>query len=244
MTRRTPPRAATRERVAALGPFFAYSAAGGDAPWRSMGELLDDPAVLRDRVDGVRNHLATAGGQPPEAVELRVAASVAHLGLVARLISPAFAIAVLDGAVLRYSLRELHWQPTLGGAFPLALPDRDAEPADSPAEALAAQLLDGPVRELAAVMGRFSVSPKILRGNAASAVNGAVAAIAWSAPELAAPARALATALLTRPPLLGAASHAPDGSAFRRRSCCLIYRAAPGRSGALCGDCVLAGDRR
>ena len=47
-----------------------------------------------------------------------------------------------------------------------------------------------------------------------------------------------AAALLDRPPLGAQCDRGPDG-AFRRRSCCLIYRAAPGRRGALCGDCAL-----
>ncbi|GAA2133187.1 (2Fe-2S)-binding protein [Kitasatospora kazusensis] len=242
---RTAPRAATPDRVAALGPFFAYrthAAHRADGSWRPMAELLDDPAVLRDRVATVRGHLAAAGGQPPEAVEERVAASVTHLGLVARLASPAFAVAVLDGALLRYDLREARWQPTPGGLFPLSLPLRAPDPVADPAELagrLAAELLDGTVRDLAEAFAGFSVSPHILWGNTASAVNGAATAIGRSSPQLAARARELAARLLELPPLRGAGTSAVDGSGFRRRSCCLIYRAAPDHAGALCGDCAL-----
>jgi hypothetical protein len=56
-----------------------------------MSELVDAPRILRDRVAAVRARLAATGGQAPEAVELRVAASVTHLGLLARLVSPALA---------------------------------------------------------------------------------------------------------------------------------------------------------
>jgi ferric iron reductase protein FhuF len=43
--------------------------------------------------------------------------------------------------------------------------------------------------------------------------------------------------LMSRPRLRGTGTSI-DGR-FRRRTCCLIYRAAPGRDGAVCGDCVL-----
>jgi hypothetical protein len=239
----------TPQRVAALGPFFAFDTHTDDPavgpvaePWRSMFELLENPAVLSDRVAGVRGHLAAAGGQSPEAVEERVAASVTHLGLVARLLSPAFGVAVLDGEVFPYALREARWQPTLGGLFPLSLPQRAPAAVADPAELavrLAAELLDGPVRDLVEAVAVFSVSPRVLWGNVASAVNGAAAAVARSSPELAVQARGLAARLLDEPPLRGAGTVAADGTGFRRRSCCLIYRAAPNRAGALCGDCVL-----
>ncbi|MFF3073265.1 IucA/IucC family C-terminal-domain containing protein, partial [Kitasatospora sp. NPDC057936] len=211
-------------------------------PWRPMDELLDQPGVLGERVTSVRGYLAAAGGQSPDAVEERVAASVTHLGLVARFVSPAFGVAVLDGALLAYGLRETGWQPALGGLFPLSLPCREPEHVTGPAELavrLAAEVLDGPVRELVQAVAAFSVSPRILWGNVASAVNGAAAAIARSTPELAGQAREFAARLLEQPPLRGAGTLAPDGTGFRRRSCCLIYRAAPDHAGALCGDCVL-----
>lgn len=243
---RPEPRAAIPERIAALGPFFAFEThrpGPAQAPWRSMGELLDDPSVLGERVAAVRGYLAAGGGQPAEAVEERVAASVTQLGLASRLFSPAFAVAVLDAAVLGYGLREARWQPSLGGMFPLSLPDRAAAPVTDPVELagrLEAELIGGPIRELVDATSEFSVSPRILWGNVASAVNGAAAAIARTAPELGARARGLADLLLRQPALRDAGTIAHGGGAgFRRRSCCLIYRAAPGRAGALCGDCVL-----
>jgi hypothetical protein len=242
------PGAAILARVAALGPFFAFETHHVDAgrpaePWRAMGELLDDPAVLRDRVAFVREYLAMAGGQPSAAVELRVAASVAQLGLVARLVSPLFAVAVLAGALFRYGLREARWQPAPGGTFPLSLPARAPVPVADPAELadrVAAELLDGPIGQVVAATGSFSLSPHIRWGNVASAVAGAAAAVARSSPELAEQAREFAGLLLARIPLCGAGVLTDDGSGFRRRSCCLIYRAAPDHAGALCGDCVLA----
>ncbi|MEV5988860.1 (2Fe-2S)-binding protein [Streptomyces sp. NPDC052051] len=231
------------EEIAWFGPFFAVQThppgTHPSEPWQSLSRPLLDA-----RVSDVRDRLAAAGGQPPAAVETRVAASVAHLGLAARLVSPALAAAVLHGLVLAPRLADLWWQPVLGGPLPLSLPD-DAFTGGGEgslsrlADDLSSRLLDGPLRELADAMARFSVSRHILWGNTASAVNGAATMITASRPEVTARTRALTALLLERPPLRGASARTPGG-AYRRRSCCLIYRAAPGRKGALCGDCALS----
>ncbi|HEY5834890.1 (2Fe-2S)-binding protein [Streptomyces sp.] len=243
--------AAWQSGLAALGPFFAVRThdAGRPAapPWRSMAELRTDPSVLRERVAAVRGALASGGGRPPRDVEARVAASVAHLGVVARLVSPCLALAVLYGEV-PYGLRlaALRWQPALGGPYPLSLPARPAiagtddagSGPDELADALTREVCDGPVRELGEEFAALRVSPRIAWGNVASAVNGAAGMIAAARPDRAARARTVAALVLDRPPLRGTATRTSTG-AFQRRSCCLIYRAAPGRAGALCGDCVL-----
>lgn len=240
----TEPGAATPDVVAALGPFFAFSTHARDSavsqPWRLISELVRDPGVLPDRVASVRGYLAAAGGRPPEAVELRVAASVTHLGLVARLLSPALALGAVQGTPpAAFDLLDVRWQPSLGGAFALSLP-REAL---APAGRTAAGLLDGPIRELADAMTPLSVSPRVLWGNVASAVNGAASAVAASTPALSARMREVADLVLEQPPLRAAHTRAKDNGRFRRRSCCLIYRAAPNAAGALCGDCVLSGRR-
>ncbi|HEY3607545.1 MAG TPA: hypothetical protein VGL06_08600, partial [Pseudonocardiaceae bacterium] len=108
-----------------FGPFFAIEThPAGEPPrppWRLMRELADDPAVLADRVRAVRTHLAA--GRPVDTVEPRVAASVAHLGLVARLVSPVLGAAATDRVVPDLDLRDTWWQPVLGGAFPLSVAD-------------------------------------------------------------------------------------------------------------------------
>ncbi|MFJ6213490.1 (2Fe-2S)-binding protein [Streptomyces sp. NPDC092296] len=240
-----PASSAVIEEITALGPFFAlHTHPAGSAPtppWRPMSELVRDPAVPAARVAAVRDWLALAGGQAADAVELRVAASVAHLGLAARLLSPALAAAVLHGRLLAPDLGTLWWQPVLGGPVPLSAPDGPIAERRTPeqlAELLGCRLLDTGLAELAAAFRPFSVSPQILHGNAASAVNGAADMIASARPALADRVRTLAALLLARPPLRAASTTTPTG-AFRRRSCCLIYRAAPDTRGPLCGDCVL-----
>ncbi|MET7683063.1 (2Fe-2S)-binding protein [Streptomyces sp. NPDC005423] len=238
-----PTASAVIEEITALGPFFAVrthpSGTAPPEPWQRFTR-----ALLEARVNGVRDSLAAMGGRPAGTVELRVAASVAHLGLAARLVSPALAAAVLHGRVPAPRLAELRWQPVLGAPVPLSLPD-DAfagAPAREPArlaELLSDRLLNGPLTELADAMGEFSVSRHILWGNTASAVNGAVTMIASARPDLAPRIRALAALLHRTPPLRDTGTSAPNG-AFRRRSCCLIYRAAPDRKGPLCGDCALS----
>ncbi|HEX3811269.1 MAG TPA: (2Fe-2S)-binding protein [Mycobacteriales bacterium] len=231
--------------LAELGPFFALDRHSPDTapaePWRSMADLVDGDA-LTVRIAAVRTALAAAGGLSPESIEPRVAASIAHLGLVARLISPVLGLAVLTGGVPEVQLRHIRWQPVLGGPFPLSLPvdaippRRSIDPIDI-AATISRRVLAGPVAALVEATRQRSVSVHIVWGNVASAVNGASTMIAAARPALAADARVIADRLLATPPLRGTATSGPDG--FRRRSCCLIYRVAPNANGPVCGDCVL-----
>lgn len=243
--------------LATFGPFFALQThpAGSTPrePWHAMNELVEDPGVLMNRVAAVRCRLAAAGGLPPDGVEMRVAASVTHLGLVARLVSPALAVAVTSGELLEIDdLASTRWQRVLGGAFPLSAPravdadTRGHEAADEPtprrlAYLLASRVLDGPVRDLVEAAAPLSVSRQVLWGNVASAVNGAATMIATRQPAWANRSRVIASLLLDQPPLRGT-SVASAAGGFRRRSCCLIYRAAPTEARAVCGDCVLSSD--
>jgi hypothetical protein len=209
------------------GPFFAVHDHPAGAvpvlPWRPLRELLDEPGLLAERIAATHAYLARSGGNPAP----RVAASVTHLGLVARLVSPTLGVAVRSGAFPVLDLAELWWQPEPGGMFPLSAHYRTGGSAE--------ELVDGPLRTLTEM---FEVSAKVLWGNVASAINGAATMIASSSPDLAGRAAVLADELLATP-LLRNAGVRIDGR-FRRRSCCLIYQAAatPNRD-AVCGDCVL-----
>jgi ferric iron reductase protein FhuF len=109
------------------------------------------------------------------------------------------------------------------------------------ARLLASRVLDGPVRDLVEATARLSVSRRVLWGNVASAVNGAASMIATGQPAWADRSRMIASLLLDQPPLQGTSAASATGG-FRRRSCCLIYRAAPNAAGAVCGDCVISRD--
>jgi hypothetical protein len=214
--------------VTEWGPFFAVhdhpAGATPTAPWRPFLELLDEPAVLTERIAAIQTYLAAGGGNPTA----RVAASVTHLGLVARLISPTLGIAAVSGRFPALDLAEVWWQPELGGTFPLSAHYR---PDGSPTA-----LIDGPLRTLTEA---FAVSDRILWGNVASAINGAATMIASTRPDLADRAATVAEDLLDTPLLRDTSTRRADGR-FQRRSCCLIYQAAatPNRN-AVCGDCVL-----
>lgn len=238
---RTAAAPAVLERVAGLGPFFAFDVHPADsaasAPWQPLAELLrpGSPAFTQ-RVAAVRAFLAAGGGRDPEELEERVAASVAHLGLVSRLISPVLGCTAVLGWTPSIDPEHTRWQPELGGTFPLSLRE-DAFREPAPLSAVVEQLL----RPLEAMASPMSVSAHILRGNVASALNGAAQAAAHSPSPDAGRLRSVAAELLDHAYLAGTFTRRDER--FRRRSCCLIYRAAPGRAGALCGDCVLA-DRR
>jgi Ferric iron reductase FhuF-like transporter/FhuF 2Fe-2S C-terminal domain len=229
--------------LAALGPFFAVDAhRPGELPcaaWRSLSELTTPSEALRNRIGVVRGALAEQSGRDAGQVELRVAASIAHLGLVARLAAPAIAVAA---AGHRLDLRPagVWWQDVIGGPVPLSVPaSASASAGPSPERGMAEsdRLLDGLIGPLTvAVAELVPVSERVLWGNVASAVNGAAAQIARQRPEIARQAWLTAAALFRHQSLHQ--ERVPPGPRFCRSSCCLRYRVFHGTD-ALCGDCVL-----
>ncbi|MEV7188472.1 (2Fe-2S)-binding protein [Kitasatospora sp. NPDC093102] len=221
-------------RLGAVGPYFALDTSPAGRPpagFRPLAELYgtgpDAPLAARLRV--VARRLGT--GEP------RVAASILHLGLAARFWSVGLGSAVLLGTV-----------PTLEHAW-MRIPDQGPldlwtppEPARPAAGTLADQLHDvvllGWLERLAtAVRAVAPLSPRLLLGNAASALTGTLRVLDAHAPGA---ARALAAELLDRLPLAGSGTlhTGPSGTAFRRNSCCLYYRVGPGAG--LCGDCCFS----
>lgn len=229
------PPASSREVLAAFGPWFGLDRPTAD--WRPLSELLASPLPLAERAAAVRVALG-GDGVPP-----RVATSVAQLGVVARLVAPAFGAAVLWGRLP--DLSRGWWRPEIGGPMPLALADEDLLGPDCAdvAENYINDILLRPVRDIVGLAGAMSVSPQVLWGNVASGLNGAAAMVGKARTDLETSAVTLATELLSRPPLSATSTRSPAGD-FRRRSCCLLYRLAPTsraqRATALCGDCVLA----
>jgi hypothetical protein len=74
-----------------MGPFFAVEAhspsARCEGPWQSFNELVHNPDRLERRVNAMRVALTPPGLEPSRQVDVRVAASVTQLGLVARIIA-------------------------------------------------------------------------------------------------------------------------------------------------------------
>ncbi len=171
-----------------------------------------------------------------DAIEPRVAASAVHLGLAARLTSPVLGAAVL-GCPFDLNPDGSWWQEGLGGPVPLSVPEPDARLGSAPGE-WDRVLYDGLLAPLAAAIACLvPLSGRVLWGNVASAVNAAARQVAGQRPELAADAWQAAGRLFALPSLQ--TERNPPGPAFRRSSCCLFYRLAPGESSAVCGDCVL-----
>ncbi|MCI3225341.1 (2Fe-2S)-binding protein, partial [Streptomyces sp. NP-1717] len=199
-----------------------------------------DVAPLSARVDRVAAKL----GAP----ERRIAASVAQLGLAARLWSIVLGSAALHGEVPDLDPARLLWDPLGSSPDDLRLPGpRPFASAGGAAEGSVGGLAAA-VREVvqyghlvplaAALRADGRISPGLLWGNAGSALAGAVRELgAWSRrvgrPEAGERAAAIGAALFTDPGLR--TTGASWNGSFRRRSCCLYYRCP---SGGLCGDCV------
>jgi ferric iron reductase protein FhuF len=216
-----------------------------------MAELIENPDVLMTRVVSVQAALAAAAGRPSADIELRVAASVTQLGLAARLLSPLLAVAVISGQLLDMDLDQLRWQPELGSTFPLSVQtDTSADPRTTTeyaslraelTQTMTRAIVEGPAGALVdALTSCCSVSPIVLWGNIASALNAAGTIISANRPRSTDRTYALLSAVLSEPPF-GMSTPTP-GPRFRRRSCCLIYRITPGQQPAVCQDCVLQPD--
>lgn len=222
--------------LAGLGAFVTAELHPGDAepsaPWRPLATFIDDPTVLAARVEAVRSALAQRAGGA--VVEQRVAASVAHLGIVARVVAVEIALDALGVGSGRLSGGDVWWQDVLGGPVPLSI----REPVRIRGTAAGSLPLPGSAAEALteAVIHQCQVSQHVAWGNVASAANSASRIIGGVRPGLAAAALAAADRYLADPRVEGGQLRA--GPEFRRRSCCLIYRVAGSRE-AVCGDCVL-----
>ncbi|GGN58323.1 hypothetical protein GCM10011579_021510 [Streptomyces albiflavescens] len=170
--------------------------------------------------------------QSLHAPEPRIAVSIAHQALAARLWSIALGAAALYGQVPDLDPELLCWDPDGSVPADLWLSEVRALPATAVDEVVRA----GHLAPLAAALhSRYRISPRLLWGNAGSALAGSVRGLdRWARAngrtDVADRAHALASRLFAHPDLSGTL----DPHTLRRRSCCLYYR-LPG--GGLCGDC-------
>ncbi|MCX4791024.1 (2Fe-2S)-binding protein [Streptomyces sp. NBC_01221] len=214
-----------------VGGFFALrTTAPPEGAYRPLALLYaGESAPLTARIDTVADRLRTS--------ERRVAASVAHLGLAARLWSVALGPAALTGRLPGLSPDALYWGPGHTAPDDLWLSTSDTLPAT--ADRIREVVQFGHLVPLAEAIHRDgSLSNRLLWGNAGSALAGALRElVAWARshgrPDVSARARALVAELFDHPDLRN--TGAPHDTAFRRRSCCLYYRCP---AGGLCGDCV------
>ncbi|MGW7435386.1 (2Fe-2S)-binding protein [Streptomyces sp. NPDC054849] len=218
-------------RLAAVGPFFTvpYGKEPPGPGFRPLTELYGEH--LEPYVAEVGRRIGSGPG--------RVAASTAQLGIASRLWSLGLGCAALAGRVPDLAAERVWWRLPDTGSLQLWLP----EPADLPPAMLGETVLGNLDVLDAGLRERFGVSSKVLRGNAASGLVGALRVLIDRVPG--GVAVELTGALLAEGGALagtGTFLHEEGlGVAFVRRSCCLYYQ-VPG--GGLCGDCVLRTGRR
>ncbi|MEV7085854.1 (2Fe-2S)-binding protein [Streptomyces sp. NPDC093085] len=215
--------AAALHDVAALGGFFALYIGGRDDGWHPLA---------RSYAVGCAD-LAEAVARRHHTPEARIDVSIAQLGHAARLWSPALACVVLHGIVPDLEgLQRADDGPALRVPRPAGW---HVDQLDDPVGALYTQV----TRHLQALAGglRVKIAPRLLDGNSASALAGAAHALLAARPAVRGPLTDLTTTLLGTGRLAGTGTITGPDLAFRRRSCCLYYRAP---NGSKCGDCGLA----
>ena len=226
-----------------FGPYFALAVGPQVAPGEQAGEPAGagrwqpaGPYVAREVEHASEDvgERARAGAARTDVIgrtagARRVAQSECHLGHCARLLSPWVGWVEAYGWAPDLTLDALWCVP---GASPSALRLGVArlDPLGGPGEF---------ITRLLNPLAHTWRGPASMRwGNVASALNGAVSALAWARQE---PPRSATVALVQQ--VLDALPDGPhaDGRvgapSFRRRSCCQLYRVEPGWG--LCGDCVL-----
>lgn len=232
-------------RLAALGPFVGHDPLPVDGATdgsRPCAELLRSAAWIEQLVERTRLGLALGGSVAEVDVEDRVAASTAHLGVLARLVSPAVALTALTrrvpdlGAHLWFGFDQHRLQARLDYAG--LVDDAAWARADND---LAGPLLRGVLLPYGELLAETTgLAPSIVLGNTASALRGAVTVLRGASPAVGSVAEQLVGDLLRGVELRGSWALVPAGPAreasWRRQSCCLFYR-IPGAG--LCGDCVL-----
>jgi hypothetical protein len=233
--------------VDAVGGFFTVSTRddeAADPSWRPLAVLLavpdDGPDPLGERLAQVADGLGA---------DRRVAASLLAQSVASRSVSVLLASAALGVLPDLAPASVLHARPWAGGPLPLwADPaqltgtDLAATAPDDAAAALAGVLAREHVAPLVAgIRARASISARLLWGNAASALAGAVRVLGDARPDLHAAAFTLARGVLAHESFAGLGSFVPDpvhpsGLGFARRTCCLYYRVD---GGGKCADCLL-----
>lgn len=207
--------------VASYGGFFALTVGGDAKGWHPVAQSYADG--FADLIDTTIERYRTT--------ELRIGASLVHLAHAARLWSPVLACALGHGV-----LPDLTNLQRADDGTQLRLPHPIGERIDSPSlDDLYRIVVQDHMEPLEAGL-RVKVAPALLSGNIASALVGASRALLTVRPDLREPIVGTTKSLLNTGRLAGSGAITGDNLAFKRRSCCLLYR-VPG--GGKCGDCVL-----
>jgi hypothetical protein len=212
--------------IASYGGFFALTVGGDAAGWHPVGRSYADGCA--DLIDATVRRYRTN--------DVRIGASLVHLGHATRLWSPVLACAVGHGV-----LPDLDDLQRADSGAQLRLPHPAGESVTLPTpEALYRIVVTEHMRPLAAGLP-VKLAPALLAGNVASALVGAAQALLAARPDLRPAIVQTTRSLLGTGMMAGSGALAGPQLDFRRRSCCLFYR-LPG--GSLCGDCGLHRARR
>jgi hypothetical protein len=209
-------------QVSAYGGFFALTVGGDAAGWHPVGQFYADGFL----------DLTEATVARYRTTELRVGASLVHLGHAARLWSPVLACALGHGVVPDLT----HLQRADNGAQ-LRMPEPVGEHLKEPpsAELFYQMVVHDHMEPLAARLP-VKLAPGLLSGNIASALVGAARALLSVRPDLRQSVVGITNSLLNTGELTGSGVITGGDLNFRRRSCCLFYRIP---AGGKCGDCPL-----
>jgi iron complex transport system ATP-binding protein len=236
---------AALQECAAVGPFFAVEVPPPPphSPHERDGSLgfapPDQTGVAFTRDDGAGSVAAAVEavrGWAGDGVHPRVGASLFFMSYTGRLLSAALGGVLLGGVLLDVS--GMCWRYVRGSGVQLRLAVPTGWTGDRAAllSALEGSVIGERLGSMVATIRELvPVSERLLWGNAASSLAGALGVLASSGRVPAAQCRAAGERLLASAHLHGTGRFT-DGLNFRRRTCCLYYRVS---DGALCGDCVL-----
>jgi hypothetical protein len=206
--------------------FFALTVGGDATGWHPVRQSYADGCT--DLIDATARRYRTT--------DLRIGASLVHLGHATRLWSPVLACTLGHGVVP--DLKDL--QRADDGAQ-LRMPEPVGQAVDSPSADLLYRIVVKQHMKPFAAGLRVKLAPALLAGNVASALVGASRALLSARPDLRDPILEVTNSLLDTGMLAGSGVITSAHLGFRRRSCCLFYR-VPGKS--VCGDCVFRRTRR
>jgi len=207
--------------ISSYGGFFTLTVGGDTAGWHPVSRSYADGCA--DLIDATVARYHTT--------DLRIGASLVHLGHAARLWSPVLACVLGHGVIPDLTnLQRADEGPQL------RLPEPVGEAVRSPSPDLLYRVVVEQHMEPLAAGLRVKLAPALLSGNIASALVGASKALLAPRPDLRLPILAVTEALLKTGRLAGSGVILGPEPTFRRHSCCLYYRVP---NGGKCGDCAL-----
>lgn len=206
--------------IASYGGFFALTVGGEAARWHPVTQSYADG--FADLIEATAARYRTT--------ELRIAASLVHLGHAARLWSPVLACVLGHGVVP--DLTDLQ---RADDTAQLRLPKPVGTAVSPSPELLYRVVVQDHMEPLAASL-RVNLAPGLLSGNVASALVGTARMLLSARPDLNRQIVETTSNLLSIGCLAETGVITGPNLAFQRRSCCLFYRIP---NGGTCGDCPL-----